>query len=118
MTFSDIKRSPEVRARLDATLKTPEGQIILRAIEEEILNRMAQGPESLVKQGDSLEASIARWNSKNLWVNGWGNLLKILRGIGDAPPVAEAGPVRPEYAHAIPPHLQNIQFTNPSISIP
>lgn len=103
MTLEEIyKSNPEFRGKLEAAVKVPEVQMILAAIDQDILSKITR--VAIPQHGQTYAEAVSNWHSN---LNGMRDVVNIIRNIGkDRQQNQSQAPMEIPYEHAIDPSLR------------
>lgn len=100
MTLEEIKQAkPELRDRLASAFKSKDAQLLISAIEEDILDGITRKP--IIEAGETADAALARWHT---FLAGRRDVLKIIKEINKPQSIKPTVDERP-FESAIPQHL-------------
>lgn len=112
MKLEEIKKSDELRQRLELATKDANIQFLLDAIEKDTAEQL--GMTTQQRPGQSIESAVAMHHAR---LAGRQEIVRIFRTIGQAPAKAQEGYVEPPFDHAIPPQLRPENWIKPPYPI-
>lgn len=102
MTLEEIHRSsPEFRTKLGTLVKGKEMQILLSALEKNVLKNISRDP--VLKPGQSYTEAVSNAHS---YLQGMRDVIDTIQTIGDDKPAHTPAPQEVPYDHAVPEHLK------------
>lgn len=112
MKLEDIKKSAELRQKLELATKEPNIQFLLDAIEKDTVDQL--GMTTQQRAGQSIESAVAMHHAR---LAGRQEVLKIFRTIGNEIPKAQEEYTERPFDHAIPEQFRPESWLKPKFPI-